>query len=782
MIAAGCYTKQLGTNDLPCISSGIGSIVTPPIIPHPLSFTTPGDLDVEVRDMSRIFFLNKDRKILSPDTHAWLRDKLLIIHGPPDDGSYSVLGCGNMEQSSGTPQELLDERDYLDETTEDLGHAASWFARRLAWLALFFAPVAIAAGALAALIGAGAAAPAAGLAVAAALAGDAVINDIKIPETENHRLMIESSRFLKNQIIIDDQPHHPNLGKLEEDQEELKRWLLSNAVISAPNVTLNRARLRFNDAMPVFSRSGQVDIVDSEFEGNTSGSVFRGCNHARIVRTSFTNNSSKDTGQGTGGGAFSTACATDVENSTFTGNTSKSNGGAIRIRDTAARVSIRGSRFSGNIAVAGGGAIAVEPSAPPHAVVLQRTIFKGNSAQAGGALFFEDSTAGVPLNTTLQGGAVTFSGNTATDRGGAIAGGNATLDLSRSVFVRNAAQSGAAVWIDTPADRPSSFANSLFVLNKAPSGTFNGRAAHFVNSTILGSDGPGLVLLPPVAAGGPPQVLRLSNSIIENNSGGNCRADAASIVDDGGNLQFPGTTCGGRIPVAAALLDTFYAPLVGGPARAQGRDDVCRGPKVQGHDLYGKRRPQADHCSIGAVEGDVEQLILSLQAGKALRGKSDNCRRDSASRSARDCDDRRTDRRTTECLAADLTTAPRVSSSNPSRMARDGFPSAAEVLPPLFEAGIDFSVTKAEITDFLNNSRFTPYPAIASVLLTLTQARPLRCRVFLDVIVFNYENAPGAKSPRKVADVNLKLLRASIVEGYNNRYGTAHLAFENLLQ
>ena len=95
--------------------------------------------------------------------------------------------------------------------------------------------------------------------------------------------------------------------------------------------------------------------------------------------------------------------------------------------------------------------------------------------------------------------------------------------------------SDAAVWIDTPANRPSVFANSLFALNKAPAGTFVGRAARFINATMLGSDGPGLVLLPPVT-GGPAQAIRLSNSIVENNNGGNCPADPASIIDDGANL------------------------------------------------------------------------------------------------------------------------------------------------------------------------------------------------------------------------------------------------------
>jgi hypothetical protein len=223
------YTKQIGTNDLPCVSRGIGSFITPPIVPHEApTFTKPGDQDVEVRDMTRIYFLNTERRLLDPETRVYLRDRLLTIHGRPDPGSYPIVGCGNTEQSSGTPQELLDERDFVDETLDDLGDAALWLARRAALFAALFAALATGGAALAAVLGAGVAVPLIPqLAAAAALIGTAVVTALPIPETENHRLMIESSRFLKNQIILGEVLDHPNRGKLEEDQDELKRWLLA---------------------------------------------------------------------------------------------------------------------------------------------------------------------------------------------------------------------------------------------------------------------------------------------------------------------------------------------------------------------------------------------------------------------------------------------------------------------------------------------------------------------------------------------------------------------------
>jgi predicted outer membrane repeat protein len=543
-----------------------------------------------------------------------------------------------------------------------------------------------------------------------------------------------------------------------------------NAVIGAASVTIARSRFRANDAIPIFSRTGRVEIVDSVFEGNRTGSVFRGCTGVSVVRTSFVDNAKMDTGPDTGGGAFTTGCPTDVVNGTFTGNTSQSNGGAVRVLNTAVRVSFRGSRFSGNQAVLGGGAVSVQPPGPtPLAIVLRQTIFSGNAAQNGGALHFEESGGGVAPNARLEGQAVTFSANRAADRGGAIGGKPAVVNLTRGVFVRNEAQAGAAVWIDTPLNAQSAFVNSLFVLNQAPQGTFNGRSTQFINSTVLGSVGPGLALLP---AGGPAQAIQLTNTIVENNSGGNCPVDPGRVVDGGANLQFPGTSCGPGIPVAPALLDSFYAPLVGGPARAGGRDDVCRGAAVQGVDVYGTRRPQADHCSIGAVEGDMDRTIASLQAAKP---SGPTCA-DGSARTRRGCPEDGT--ADDDCPQRDR--SPSVARPRPARSG--AFLSAAEVLPLLLDAGIDFSVPRSDIVDFLDNSEFTPYPAIADALLKLTRVRPLRCPVFLDVIVFNYEHSPGEPSPRRAADVDFTLLRSAVVEGYNNRYGRSFRDFESLLR
>lgn len=103
------------------------------------------------------------------------------------------------------------------------------------------------------------------------------------------------------------------------------------------------------------------------------------------------------------------------------------------------------------------------------------------------------------------------------------------------------------------------------------------------------------------------------------------------------------------------------------------------------------------------------------------------------------------------------------------------------VLGALAAVGIDFSVTEADIADWLTNREFTPYPALADALLTRLSGNRLRRPVFLDVIAFNYEHAPGVPSPRAVEQVRIGVLEAAVLEGSNTRYGEQAASFADLL-
>jgi hypothetical protein len=104
---------------------------------------------------------------------------------------------------------------------------------------------------------------------------------------------------------------------------------------------------------------------------------------------------------------------------------------------------------------------------------------------------------------------------------------------------------------------------------------------------------------------------------------------------------------------------------------------------------------------------------------------------------------------------------------------------APGVILGLATIGVDFSVPQGELLEWLANPEFTPYPAIAQALFLLR--RKLKQPVFLDVIAFNYEHAPGVTSPRKIGEVRTRILKKAILEGSNVRYGTNERDFEALL-
>ncbi|MFI2199961.1 hypothetical protein ACH47Z_04080 [Streptomyces sp. NPDC020192] len=99
----------------------------------------------------------------------------------------------------------------------------------------------------------------------------------------------------------------------------------------------------------------------------------------------------------------------------------------------------------------------------------------------------------------------------------------------------------------------------------------------------------------------------------------------------------------------------------------------------------------------------------------------------------------------------------------------------------LGEAAVDYSVPEADLTDWLRNPGFTPYPAFAQSLLLRLDSTRLKRPVFLDVIAFNYENSPGKPSPRLLEDVDTAVLEAAVVEGWNVRYGETASEFGELL-
>lgn len=104
------------------------------------------------------------------------------------------------------------------------------------------------------------------------------------------------------------------------------------------------------------------------------------------------------------------------------------------------------------------------------------------------------------------------------------------------------------------------------------------------------------------------------------------------------------------------------------------------------------------------------------------------------------------------------------------------------VLDALTAVGIDFSVSRSDLLDWLGNPEFTEYPAFAAALLQLLGGQGLQRPVFIDVIVGFYEQSPGNPSPRRVEGVDTELLKQATLDGSNERYGEQATEFAALLK
>jgi hypothetical protein len=185
-----------------------------------------GDWDQSLIELIRMAYLQDRYFVLDWPTSEKLRNDLLTTDGPPADESYPLTGCGNTEESTGTAQERADNRHHVEEVLDDLGEAYS-----LLWFLLFLV-AAIAVTLM--LLGGGVAGGFLANVGLAALGGSAalaaLIAQTNIPETENHLLMINSTKYLNNQFVIRDLGAGSDVAKpYEEDQEDLKEFFLEKA-------------------------------------------------------------------------------------------------------------------------------------------------------------------------------------------------------------------------------------------------------------------------------------------------------------------------------------------------------------------------------------------------------------------------------------------------------------------------------------------------------------------------------------------------------------------------
>lgn len=193
-----------------------------------------GDWDVNVRDLVRIYHLSKNGSmapggaILDPGQREHIFNDLLSISGAPWPDDYPLSGCGDTEHETGTPADRADERSWGEENfgwLADVWDVLKWFllailiifAILLALALLFYALGAGAAFSVAAWLG--------GLVIVGVAVGALLLPWARVPETENHLLMINTSRYLINEMIIEANP--TDVHFYVEDQAKVKAWLLA---------------------------------------------------------------------------------------------------------------------------------------------------------------------------------------------------------------------------------------------------------------------------------------------------------------------------------------------------------------------------------------------------------------------------------------------------------------------------------------------------------------------------------------------------------------------------
>jgi hypothetical protein len=197
--------QQMGTSGATCLLPFIES---------------KGDWDMTVRNVMRIGFLDKQWGVLNDEARINLHENLMTAEGRPAERTYPLFGCGNNEVSTGSAQERVDERSWIEDAWNDVLEDMFW------WLLLIIIAVLIGLFIVGRIV-AGNAVAALTTAVVAAIAGAIIwAAQTDVPESENHLLMINSSKYLKNQLLIAER------GKVAakdyvDDQVHLKKWLLT---------------------------------------------------------------------------------------------------------------------------------------------------------------------------------------------------------------------------------------------------------------------------------------------------------------------------------------------------------------------------------------------------------------------------------------------------------------------------------------------------------------------------------------------------------------------------
>jgi hypothetical protein len=301
--------------------------------------------------------------------------------------------------------------------------------------------------------------------------------------------------------------------------------------------------------------------------------VFEVRSPAQATVSDVTVQGGRETGCDGAGFLVRSGAGLDLDGSTLRDNQSACDGGGIS--NDGGTLTVTDSTFDGNQAGEDGGGI--------------RTGFGGTLEVTGST--FTENVADSNQTGTGFGGGISIDGGTATVTNSTISG-NTTFGTPNDT--------GGGVAVRQGAQKPTlTLTNVTIADNKAPR-SFGGG----IGNTVTVDDGQGNSVPDPTA-------VQAKNTIVANNTqgfSGQCatsRTTSGGVTSQGGNLEFPGTSCGFEVNA-----DPKLAPLDnnGGPTqtRALGEGsaaiDAGTNTGCPATDQRGVSRPQGSDCDIGSFE------------------------------------------------------------------------------------------------------------------------------------------------------------------------------------
>ncbi|HTK78027.1 MAG TPA: choice-of-anchor Q domain-containing protein [Gemmataceae bacterium] len=409
-------------------------------------------------------------------------------------------------------------------------------------------------------------------------------------------------------------------------RENLSAALQPPPTLTINNVTFVNGRIDPSTTQlggAVLLAGGNMTLTDCTFSGNQApngGAI--GANQVTtsprpltITRGIFTQNAATaGNGAGAGGAIYNVSSSVlGITDSTFTGNTSAAEGGAIRVQTSSTVTTISGSTFTTNTA---------------------------NGGNGGGAVFIQGTT--FIADTTMTGNISAVGGGGLWNQG--------TLTVSGSNISNNLANSSTASGGGIFVQGDFTLTNSTIVGNRAGSGggvayALGGNQAAITSSTITDNR-----VYFPLASGGGLQIggqnLQLGNSVIASNvfeatvssgTGPDVSGTVASLgynlIGNGSGATITGVTTGNMIGTTGAPIDPKLAPLANNGGRTQTRLPLASSPLINAGDPSfasppgpttdergsGYARVQFGRIDIGATEAQGARVASVVTNGGATQ-------------------------------------------------------------------------------------------------------------------------------------------------------------------